>query len=183
MRIAEITHEPVDATRVRAPHRRDPADRARRGRTPLLRRRERECDPRPGAPRRHGIRRDPHESAQDVLDAARRQRAPERSRSRIRRCSSRRTVAACRRSGCARNRPISAAVYGRKLAGTCCRSKRNNIQFTSSARRASDNGDDAIPGMRPRYSRPPATRRYFATSPAIFGAVLAEPPPSTRWQP
>ena len=45
------------------------------GRRPaVLRRRQSECDPRQGAPRRHGLRCHSHESAQDLLDAARRRR-------------------------------------------------------------------------------------------------------------
>ncbi len=66
--------QPEHARRVRAAHRRDRAQGARGGRAALLRRREPERDPRQGAPRGHGIRRDPHEPAQDVLDAARRRR-------------------------------------------------------------------------------------------------------------
>ena len=53
-----------------------------RGRRPaVLRRREPQRDPRQGAPGRHGLRRHPHEPAQDVLDAARRRR-PGRRRGR-----------------------------------------------------------------------------------------------------
>ena len=54
----------------------------------VLRRSELECDPGQGPPRRHGIRRDPHEPAQDLLDAARRRR------SRIRRGGRRTALAA-----------------------------------------------------------------------------------------
>ena len=48
--------------------------RARRRRPAVLRRREPQRDPRQGAPGRHGLRRHPHEPAQDLLDAARRRR-------------------------------------------------------------------------------------------------------------
>ena len=53
----------------------DPEDRARRGRPAVLRRRQPERHPRQGQARRHGLRRDPHEPAQDLLHAARRRRA------------------------------------------------------------------------------------------------------------
>ena len=51
------------------------AHRARGRRPAVLRRRQPERDPRQGAPRRHGLRRHPHEPAQDLLHAARRRRA------------------------------------------------------------------------------------------------------------
>src|SRR5208283_2769378 len=90
---------------------------------------------------------------------------------------------ASRRSGWARNWPISAAVNGWKVDGRCCWSKRHNIQFTTSAKSAFDSGEVATPGTRPRYSRPPETRTNFATVPARPGAVPALPVPSTRWHP
>ena len=60
-------------------HRRHPEDRARRGRPAVLRRRQPERDPRQGQARRHGLRRDPHEPAQDLLHAARRRRSGRRA--------------------------------------------------------------------------------------------------------
>ena len=67
--------EPVDARRVRAEHRGDRAHRPRGRRAAVLRRRQPQRHPRQGAAGRHGLRRHPHESAQDVLDAPRRRRA------------------------------------------------------------------------------------------------------------
>ncbi len=51
------------------------AHRSRRRRLALLRRRKFERHPGQGAARRHGLRRHPHESAQDLFHAARRRRA------------------------------------------------------------------------------------------------------------
>ena len=65
----------IDARRVRAPHRGGRAHRARGGRPAVLRRRQPQRHPRQGAPGRHGLRRHPHEPAQDLLHAARRRRA------------------------------------------------------------------------------------------------------------
>src|SRR5271166_5778756 len=62
-------------------------------------------------------------------------------------------------------------------------SKRHSIQFKTSARSRLDSGEVATPGTRARYSRPPSTRRNFATDPAISGAAPGEPWPSGRWQP
>ena len=45
------------------------------GRPAVLRRRQPQRHPRQGAPGRHGLRRHPHEPAQDLLDAARRRRS------------------------------------------------------------------------------------------------------------
>ena len=67
-------HQPLDARRVRAAHRGGGAHRARGRRPAVLRRRQPQRHPRQGAPRRHGLRRHPHEPAQDLLDAARRRR-------------------------------------------------------------------------------------------------------------
>ena len=54
-------------------------DLPRRRRAHVLRRRESECRVRHLAPRRHGLRRRPHQPAQDVLAAARRRRAGRRA--------------------------------------------------------------------------------------------------------
>ena len=67
-------HQSIDPRRVRAQDRRGGAHRARRRRPAVLRRRQPQCDSRQGPPGRHGLRRHPHESAQDLLDAARRRR-------------------------------------------------------------------------------------------------------------
>ena len=67
-------HEPVHARALRRGDRGGRADLPRRGRAPLLRRREPERRRRHLAPRRHGLRHRPLQPAQDVLAAARRRR-------------------------------------------------------------------------------------------------------------
>jgi hypothetical protein len=75
--------QPLHPGRVRADHRRHPEDRARGGRPVLLRRRQPERHPGSGASRRHGLRRDPHEPAQDLLHPPRRRRARRRPGGRV----------------------------------------------------------------------------------------------------
>ena len=48
----------------------------------------------------------------------------------------------------------------------------------SAAVRASSNSDCAVPGTRPRYSRPPGTHRNFASWPRNDGAAPGAPAPS-----
>ena len=64
-------HEPVDARPLRRGHRGGGADLPRRGRAPLLRRREPECGGRDLTAGRHGLRHRPLQPPQDVLAAAR----------------------------------------------------------------------------------------------------------------
>ncbi len=68
-------HQPQHARAVRREHRRDHPDGPRRGRHPVLRRRQPERDHGSHAARRHGVRHRPRQPPQVVLPAARRRRA------------------------------------------------------------------------------------------------------------
>ncbi len=96
------------------------------GGTALLRRREPERDPRQGAPRRHGVRRHPHEPAQDLLDAARRRRAG---------------------LGCGRRQRAAAAVH----AGAGRRARRRSLSLARRDRPAAD--DRTALGVHGQYRR------------------------------
>ncbi len=108
--------EPVDSRPLRREHRADPRHLPRRRRPDVLRRREPERRLRHLTARRHGLRRRPHQPAQDVRAAARWRRARRRARSRSARASSR----SCRcRSSSATATASASTSTGRARSARC----------------------------------------------------------------